>query len=66
MGVANKVMPCGTRLRICYPAKTGHCVFVQVMDRGPYIAGREFDLQQAPKEALGFEGTGKITWSYAH
>ncbi len=65
MGVANKTMPCGTRLRICYEP-TEKCVHVTVVDRGPYVAGREFDLQQAPKEALGFGGTGEVKWDYAH
>jgi len=65
MGVANKVMPCGTRLEIYYPA-TGRHVQVTVVDRGPYVAGREFDLQRAPKEALGFEGTGMVKWRYVH
>jgi rare lipoprotein A (peptidoglycan hydrolase) len=65
MGVANKVMPCGTRLEICYPT-TGRCAQVTVVDRGPYVAGREFDLQRAPKEALGFDGTGMVKWRYLH
>jgi rare lipoprotein A (peptidoglycan hydrolase) len=70
MGVANKELPCGTQLRLCYipdeeqprhPA--GHCVQVTVMDRGPYVAGRVFDLQQAPKERLGFPDLGKVHWT---
>ncbi|GAC1504424.1 MAG: hypothetical protein NVS1B10_09120 [Candidatus Saccharimonadales bacterium] len=61
MGVANKSLPCGTKLHICYPA-TGRCADVRVMDRGPYIAGRDFDLQIAPAHQLGFNGLGVIRW----
>jgi len=35
---------------------------VPVVDRGPYVAGREFDLTYATKEALGFGDTGEV-WS---
>jgi rare lipoprotein A (peptidoglycan hydrolase) len=33
---------------------------VPVVDRGPYVAGREYDLTEATKRALGFEGTGEV------
>jgi hypothetical protein len=59
MGVANKTLPCGTWLTIRYGDRS---VRVQVIDRGPYVAGREFDLTEATKRALGFEGVG-IVWA---
>jgi peptidoglycan lytic transglycosylase len=59
MGVANKTLPCGTLVTLRYG---GHEVRVPVVDRGPYVAGREFDLTEATKRALGFEGTGEV-WS---
>lgn len=59
MGVANKTLPCGTLVRLRYG---GHEVSVPVVDRGPYVAGREFDLTEATKRALGFEGVGEV-WS---
>ncbi len=59
MGVANKTLPCGTLVRLRYG---GREVSVPVVDRGPYVAGREFDLTEATKHALGFEGVGEI-WS---
>jgi rare lipoprotein A len=59
MGVANKTLPCGTMVTLRYG---GHMVRVPVVDRGPYVAGREFDLTEATKEALGFAGTGEV-WS---
>ena len=59
MGVANKTLPCGTLVTLRYG---GHEVSVPVVDRGPYVAGREFDLTEATKRALGFEGVGEV-WS---
>ncbi|MGO9762262.1 MAG: septal ring lytic transglycosylase RlpA family protein [Solirubrobacteraceae bacterium] len=59
MGVANKTLPCGTLITLRYD---GHTVRVPVVDRGPYVEGREFDLTEATKDALGFEGVGEV-WS---
>jgi hypothetical protein len=57
MGVANKTLPCGTLVTLRYG---GHTVRVPVVDRGPYVAGREYDLTEATKRALGFEGVGEV------
>jgi rare lipoprotein A len=59
MGVANKTLPCGTLVTLRY---SGHTVRVPVVDRGPYVAGREFDLTEATRAALGFGDTGQV-WS---
>jgi rare lipoprotein A len=59
LGVANKTLPCGTLVTLRYGGRT---VRVPVIDRGPYVAGREFDLTEATKRALGFEGVGEV-WS---
>ncbi len=56
-GVAHKTLPCGTLVTIVY---NGRSVQVPVVDRGPYIAGREFDLTGATANALGFEGVHEI------
>ena len=61
LGVANKTLPCGTLVTLRYGARS---VRVPVVDRGPYVAGREFDLTEATKRALGFGGTGDV-WSTA-
>jgi rare lipoprotein A (peptidoglycan hydrolase) len=34
-----------------------------VIDRGPYIAGREWDLTGATAELLGFNGLDFIDWT---
>jgi hypothetical protein len=59
LGVANKTLPCGTLVTLHYGDRT---VRVPVIDRGPYVAGRDFDLTEATKAALGFGDTGDV-WS---
>jgi rare lipoprotein A len=59
LGVANKTLPCGTLVTLHYGSRT---VRVPVIDRGPYVAGRDFDLTEATKRALGFGDTGSV-WS---
>jgi peptidoglycan lytic transglycosylase len=59
LGVANRTLPCGTIVTLHY---AGHTVRVPVVDRGPYVAGREFDLTEATKRALGFGDLGEV-WS---
>ncbi len=57
LGVANKTLPCGTLVTLRYGSRS---VRVPVVDRGPYVAGREFDLTEATKQALGFGDTGEL------
>jgi rare lipoprotein A len=57
VGVAHKSMPCGTRLTLRY---RGRSVRTRVIDRGPYVGGREFDLTAATKARLGFGSTGVV------
>jgi rare lipoprotein A len=59
LGVANRTLPCGTWLTLRYG---GRSVRVQVVDRGPYVEGREFDLTEATKRELGFAGIG-VVWA---
>lgn len=59
LGVAHKQLPCGTKVRFYYQGQT---LKVPVIDRGPFIAGREWDLTEAAKDKLNFEGTDDI-WS---
>ena len=59
LGVANKTLPCGTEVIFVYGKRA---VRVPVIDRGPYIAGREWDLTGATAEALHFPGLGPIEW----
>jgi rare lipoprotein A len=58
-GVANKSLPCGTKVTFRYG---GRSVTATVEDRGPYVGGREWDLNQNTAAALGFGGVGTV-WS---
>jgi rare lipoprotein A (peptidoglycan hydrolase) len=57
MGVANRTLPCGTRVTLHYHGRT---VRVRVVDRGPYVAGREYDLTEATARTLRFDGVGEM------
>jgi rare lipoprotein A len=57
IGVAHRTLPCGTRLTLRYRGRT---VQATVIDRGPFMGGREFDLTGATARALGFGGVGMI------
>jgi rare lipoprotein A len=61
-GIAHKSIRLGTRLHICYRSR---CTYVRVIDRGPFVAGRDFDLTAAVARHLGFSGVQKIRWRYA-
>lgn len=56
-GVAHKTLPCGTRVTLRYG---GRQVTTKVVDRGPYIAGREWDLTAATRNQLGFGDIGQV------
>jgi rare lipoprotein A len=57
LGVANKWLPCGTRVTLRY---RGRSATVPVIDRGPYAGGREWDLTAATKRRLRFPSTGTV------
>ncbi len=57
LGVAHRSLPCGTRLTL---RKGKRVVRVRVIDRGPFVAGRELDLSAAVKRRLGFGSTGTV------
>lgn len=59
MNVAHKTLAFGTRIEFRYKGRT--CVAV-VNDRGPFIAGRTFDLGPGTAKALGFSGVGTVQW----
>jgi rare lipoprotein A len=57
LGVAHKTLPCGSRVTLRHG---GRAVRVRVIDRGPYVSGREYDLTAATARRLGFSGHGAI------
>jgi rare lipoprotein A (peptidoglycan hydrolase) len=61
-GVAHPVLPCGVRLYIRF---NGREVLTQVVDRGPNVPGREFDVTKALADRLDLHGTQTIQWRFA-
>jgi hypothetical protein len=61
MGVANKSLPCGAKVTFMYG---GRRVTAVVDDRGPFVAGRTWDLNQNTAAALGMGGVATV-WSSA-
>ena len=57
VGVANKSLPCGTKVTFRYRGRT---VRARVIDRGPFAGNREWDLTAALKAKLGFGSTGTV------
>ena len=59
MVVAHRSLPFGTEIEFEYGGRT---CFAVVQDRGPYIAGRTFDLGPGTAAALGFGGVGTVRY----
>ena len=59
MVVAHRSLPFGTRIEFAYK---GRKVVAVVRDRGPFIAGRVFDLGPGTAHALGFSGVGTVSY----
>ena len=57
VGVAHKTLPCGTRVTLRH---WGRSLRVRVIDRGPYVGAREYDLTEATARRLRFRGHGGI------
>lgn len=57
LGVANKSLPCGTLLTVRWGTRE---VRVPVVDRGPYVGNREFDLTEATARRLHFHSVGSV------
>jgi rare lipoprotein A len=62
LGVAHRSLPCGTTVKFLYH---GHALVTQVIDRGPYVRGRAWDLTQAASEAIDLEGVGQVRYAVA-
>ncbi len=59
LGVADRTLPCGTLVTLQYGSAR---VTVPVVDRGPYVYSREFDLTYATKLALACPDLCSLTW----
>lgn len=59
LGVAHRTLPCGTRVEFRYNGRTA---IVPVVDRGPYVAGRIWDLSGGLCVYLNHCFTGPIQY----
>ncbi|MDH4139907.1 MAG: septal ring lytic transglycosylase RlpA family protein [Coriobacteriia bacterium] len=59
MVVAHRSLAFGTRVQFSYGGRS--CTAV-VMDRGPHVGGRLFDLGPGTAKALGFSGVGTVKY----
>jgi hypothetical protein len=61
IGVAHRTLPCGTKVTFKNP-ENGKVVTAPVIDRGPYVAGRDWDLSGGLCIALDHCYTGPLYW----
>jgi rare lipoprotein A len=64
VGVAHRTLPCGTKVVFRNPG-TGRTVTARVVDRGPYVSGRQWDLTGGLCLKLGHCYTGSVYWKLA-
>ena len=62
IGVAHRTLPCGTLVTFRYKGVT---LTVPVIDRGPYVRGRTWDLSYGACHKLNHCFTGTIDWKLA-
>ena len=62
MGIAHPTLPCNAKLYIEFAGKR---VLTQVIDRGPYGRGREFQLTKALADKIGLHDVQEIRWRFA-
>ncbi len=58
-GFAHKTLPCGAKVRFCYR----RCVVGIREDAGPFVAGRDFDLNPTLRSALGCTDICHLRWA---
>jgi len=64
VGVAHRTLPCGTKVVFKDPSN-GRSVTLTVVDRGPYVFGRDWDLTGGACLKLGHCRTGTLEWRLA-
>ena len=62
IGVAHPVLPCGAKIVVAYGGKR---VQAAVVDKGPRVAGHDFDLTAGLASELGLSGQDRIRWRFA-
>jgi hypothetical protein len=61
LGTAHRTLPCGTLVTFRNPSN-GRTITVPVVDRGPYVAGRNWDLTYATCLVIAHCWTGPLDW----
>ena len=61
LGVAHPVLHCGVKIFIAFNGKQ---VLTQVIDKGPAVPGREFDVTKALADKIGLQGVEQVQWAY--
>ena len=61
MGVAHRTLPCGTLVTF---RANGRQVTVPVIDRGPYVSFRQWDMSYGLCTYLDHCYTGSIEWRW--
>ena len=61
-GIAHPTLPCGVKVYVLF---RGHEVLTEVVDRGPTVPGRDFDVTKGLADRIGLHGTQTIKWRYA-
>ena len=59
LGVAHRALPCGAPITFRHH---GRMLTVAVVDRGPFVAGRDFDLTPAAAARLDLSGVADVDW----
>ena len=62
LGVAHPVLPCGVKIFLEFNGKQ---VLTQVIDKGPAVPGREFDVTKALADRIGLHGVEQVRWAFA-
>jgi rare lipoprotein A len=68
IGVAHRTYRCGTRLK--FVGRNGQVVRANVIDRGPFVAGRTFDLTEGLVRRMAYAsarafGVRSVRWDFA-
>ena len=61
LGVAHPVLPCGVKI---FLELNGKQVLTQVIDKGPAVPGREFDVTKALADRIGLHGVEQVRWAF--
>jgi rare lipoprotein A (peptidoglycan hydrolase) len=61
-GIAHPTLPCGVKIYIRFGGKQ---VLTEVVDRGPNVPGRDFDITKGLADRIGLHGAQTIHWRYA-